>query len=297
MLFASCGERRADSSHAANGRVVTDELGRQIRVPAEPARVVSLAPSVTEIVHAAGAFDHLVAVTTADDHPPEARSLQKIQALPVDFEAITMLEPDLVLATMQVNNPGDAGTLETLGIPTYFLSNRTIDEIMTAITDVGELLGTSEAALKTVDSLRSSMDSLGTLTAGVGVRPGVIVIVSPERSYSFGPESYVHDLIELAGGRSLTENFPTEAPVLEDEFVLDAAPDVIIGPFDADFEPADLLQHHPTWIHVPAVRNGRVHSVPADELLRAGPRVVDAAWSMARVLHPDLFGRDGERRP
>lgn len=298
LLVASCGGRSTDGPEADDGSaLVTDDLGRQIRVPAAPGRVVSLAPSVTEIVYAAGAFDRLVAVTTADNHPPLVDSLSKISALPVDFEAVAILEADLVLATTQVNNPQDAETFETLGIPTYFLSNRSIDEILSAILDVGNLLGTNEAARATVDSLRASMSTLRDLTDGVSERPGVIVIVSPERSYSFGPESYVHDLIELAGGRSLTEDFPSEAPILEDEFVLDVRPDVILGPFGPEFEIADLLEHHPTWVHVPAVANGRVHTVPADELLRAGPRIVEAAWSMARVLHPDLFGLDDVRRP
>lgn len=297
LLLAACGGRPADTSGTAGGTLVTDDLGRQIRVPASPGRVVTLAPSVTEIVYAAGAFDRVAAVTTADNYPPGVDSLPKITALPVDFEAVAILEADLVLATTQVNNPQDAETFETLGIPTYFLSNRSIDEILSAIIDVGDLLGTADAARATVDSLRASMSALRELTASASERPNVMVIISPERSYSFGPESYVHDLIELAGGRSLTEDFTTEAPILEDEFVLVAAPDVIIGPFGPEFKIADLLEHHPTWIHVPAVANGRVHTVPADELLRAGPRVVDAAWSMARVLHPDVFGSDEALRP
>ena len=268
-----------------------DDLGREVRLPESPRRVVSLAPSVTEIVYAAGAFDRLAAVTTSDNYPPAVDTLARVNALPVDFEAVAVLDADLVLATPQVNNPRDAGTLETLGIPTYFISNRSIDEIMSAIEDVGEMLGTPDEARSAVDSLRASLDSLRALTAPVERRPGVVVIISPERSYSFGPESYVHDLIDLAGGRSLTGSFDTEAPILEDEWVLDAAPDVIIGPFPQDFEPQDLLEHHPTWIHVPAVDDGRVHAVPADELLRAGPRVVDAAWSIARALHPDLVER------
>jgi iron complex transport system substrate-binding protein len=107
--------------------------------------------------------------------------------------------------------------------------------------------------------------------------------------YSFGSESYMHALIELAGGRSATGEMDAVRPVLTDEFVLTTRPDVIIGAFGEDYDPARLLELHPTWDIVPAVRNQRIYSLDPDLALRPTPRLLDGIRRMATFLHPDLF--------
>jgi iron complex transport system substrate-binding protein len=100
----------------------------------------------------------------------------------------------------------------------------------------------------------------------------------------------VHELVAAAGGRSITDAIDTKAPTLSEEFVLTEKPDVIIGAWGADYNPDRLLKLHPTWDIVPAVRNGRVYSLPSSVLLRPGPRLVQGARRMAARLHPDRFG-------
>ena len=110
--------------------------------------------------------------------------------------------------------------------------------------------------------------------------------------FAFGDESYVHDLIARAGGRSATANIGTEAPVLSDEFVLKAQPDVIIGTYGLDYDIRRLLTLHPTWDVVPAVQHNRVYTIDPDLILRPGPRLVDGTEALARLLHPALFASD-----
>jgi ABC-type Fe3+-hydroxamate transport system substrate-binding protein len=124
-------------------------------------------------------------------------------------------------------------------------------------------------------------------------RPRVLVLIGDETLYSFGKGSYVHELVRLAGGRSITSTIETSAPTLSEGYVLTEKPDVIIGTWGPDYDPSTLLDLHPTWDVVPALQNGRVYSLPSSLLLRPGPRLVQGAQRMAARLHPDRFDARG----
>ncbi len=274
---------------AASTTPVTDDLGRTVALPRAVERVVTLAPNLTEIVFAAGAGHKLVGVTTADDYPPAVDTLQRFSALPLDFEALAALDPDLVLATDQVNNKSQAATFEALGMPVFFFSYNGLDGMLRSLRAAGRLLGTPAQADQAADSLEALRVALRRRTDAAKDRPLTLFLIGDETLFSFGDESYVHDLITLAGGRSATEDFGSDAPVLSDEFVLTQKPEVIIGAFGEGYDPSRLRALHPTWDIVPALRNGRVYSLDPSLILRPGPRLVEGAWRMAAMLHPELF--------
>jgi iron complex transport system substrate-binding protein len=263
---------------------VVDALERSVEFRFPPERVVTIAPSVTEIVFASGAMSRIVGVSTADDYPPEVENIFKFSALPVNFEAIVGLRPDLILATTQVNGPTDAETFAHLGLKVFYLNTRSLDDIIVAVETSGELLGTSDIARSAARELRRRVDSLSTLTESIKSRPKVLFLISDKALYSFGSDSYVQDLIRLAGGESIAGSISSENPVLSNEFVLKSAPDVIIGTFGEDYDTDDLLSARPTWAIVPAVRHNRVFTVNGDLILRAGPRVVDGAYELYHIL-------------
>ncbi len=283
---------RATSDSSPRAKTVTDDLGRTVTLERRIERTVTLAPNLTEIVVAAGAGSTLVGVTSADDYPPPVDTLPRFSALPLDFEAITKLDPDLVLATDQVNSSRDAATFDELGIPIYFFSFSTVDDIIGAIRTTGDLIGTAAAAQSTADSLTAALGTLRHHTGSIpgSERPRVLFLIGDDTLYAFGQNSYVHTLIELAGGRSITDSMATTAPTLSEEFVLTEKPDVIIGAFGADYDPDRLLELHPTWDIVPAIQHGRVYSLNPDWVLRPGPRIVQGARRMAHMLHPSRFG-------
>ncbi len=265
--------------------LVTDDLGRAIAVPRSIDRVVTLAPNVTEIIFAAGAGHKLVGVTTADDYPPAVDSLPRLNAWPVNFETILALKPDLVAASGQVTNPADASVLSSLGLPTYFFEANDLGELIDSIRRAGTLFSTEAASRRAADSLEASLKALESLTAGIEYRPTTLFLAGDETLYSFGQGSHIHDVIRRAGGQSVTETFATRAPVLSDEFVLLARPDVIIAGSGAD----RLLELHPTWDIVPAIEDGRVFSLDQDLFVRPGPRLIEGTRRLAARLHPDLF--------
>ena len=279
-----------DSSVAEQrNRTIEDDLGRTLQMPDTIARVVTLAPNLTEIVFAAGAGHTVVGVGRPDDYPAAVDTLPRYSVYPVDFEAVAALRPDLAFAAEQVNSRRDADMLSTLGIPTYFMASSTLNDILDGILTAGELLGTSEAAAHAVDSLRSRKHTLAEVTSEVARRPLTLFLISDETLFSFGRESYMHELIELAGGRSATGELDMTAPILSEEFVLSIEPEIIIGPWGDDYDASRLLELHPTWDVIPAVENGRVYGVEASIVERPGPRLIEGAWAMARRIHPDLF--------
>jgi len=287
LLCAGC-----ESPDATEGSTtVTDALDRTVELERPVDRIVSLAPNLTEIVYAAGGGSRLVAVTTADDHPPAVDTLDRLSALPVDFEAVTAQRPDLVLATDQVNPPGDTDTFEALDVPIYFFSFGSLGDVFDAIRTTGDLLGTASAAADTVAALKQQVSALESRTGALSPteRPRVLVLIGDDTLYSFGEGSYIHRLVALAGGQSITDTLSTTAPTLSEEFVLTEKPDVIVGAWGADYDPDRLLELHPTWDVVPALQNDRVYSLPPSLLLRPGPRLIEGARRMARRLHPRLF--------
>jgi len=285
VLASGCGDAAPDDGP----RTVTDDLDRSVALDPAIQRVVSLAPNLTEIAHAAGAGDQLVAITSSGDYPPPVDTLPHVSALPVDFEAVAAQEPDLVLATDQINAPGDTDTFEALDVPIYFFSFGSVDDILTSIETMGQLLGTETAAADSAAALQSSFDALRARTGSLpdAERPRVLVLVGDDTLYSFGRGSYVHTLVRMAGGRSITANIETQAPTLSDEYVLQEKPDVILGLWGRDYDPDRLLDLHPTWDVVPAVQNDRVLSVPTSLIARPGPRILQGARRLARHLHPD----------
>ena len=272
---------------SAPERMVTDALGRSVALPDTVRRVVPLAPNLTELTVAAGGADRLAAVTVSDTYPPAlVDTLPRVQTLPVDYEAIVQHDPDMVLATDQVNSPRDADPLAQMNVPTYFFSFDAVTDVFDSIETLGVLLNTAPTAQATADSLRASLRALREATATADA-PRVLVLVGDDTLYAFGGPSYVHTLIEAAGGVSITDHFESAAPTLSEEFVLQEAPDVIIGLFEAEVPTEHLLELHPTWDVVPAVQNKRVYTVDADLVSRPGPRVVLGAYRIAALLHPD----------
>jgi iron complex transport system substrate-binding protein len=254
-------------------------------VPVE--RVLSLAPNLTEIVYAIGGGVRLAAASQADNFPPEVNDLPRFSTFPLDHERIVELNPCLLLATDEINSPTDADALAEVGIQTYFFSFADIAGIPAAMRLAGELLGVDgePAAL----AFEAAVDSVRTVVAD-RPRPTTLLLIGDDVLYAFGRESFASEAIHAAGGDNLTDAFEGHSAVLSDEFVLEAEPEVIIVLTDeAAYTSEQLLENHPTWDIVPAVRNGRVHGIHPDLLSRPGPRLTLGLAQLASLLHPDLL--------
>ena len=281
-------------SAAAYPLTVTDDVGREVVLDAEPQRVVSLAPSNTEIVCALDACDLIVGVTDFDDYPPEVSDVERVVVgAQVDVEAVIAAEPDLVIAAGNELTPTSViEQLLDLDVPVMTLYPESLDEIYADIELVGRALGRVDAAAELVDDMTSRVDAVRTTVAELAApRTFYEVGVFEGTIYTAGEGSFLASLIETAGGDPVTGDALSTSIEIED--LVAADPELILLG-DASYDPtitAESVAARPGWATMTAVVDGRVVSVTEDIVItRPGPRIVDGLEALARAIHPDAFG-------
>lgn len=273
---------------------VTDNAGREVTLDRRPVRLVSLAPSNTEILFALGAGPKVVGVDSFSDYPEEAKNLTKVGSFSKpDVEAIVALKPDLVLGT-NMNIKG-IDQFEKVGLKVLILDPRTFEGVYDNLTLLGKVLGTEKQAQKVVDTMRSKLGRVSAALSKVKPEDRVPVYyeVYSDPLMSVGPGTFIHQVITLAGGRNLFADATVDYPVVGSETVVARDPHVILYP---DFHgnrslTIDKVKARPGWDKIQAVAKARVYSVDANIVSRPGPRLADAVETMAKLLYPDLFGK------
>lgn len=273
-LFFAC-----TSTKTAPGATLefTDEIGRLVRVRTDPARIVSLAPSVTETLFALGLGDRIVGVTSYCDYPPEARTKESVgDTLRPSIERIIALKPDLVIVSTASQLEQAVGRLDQLGIPAYVSSPRDLDSMLTSFERLGEIAGIPERALEVTAELRKRIEAVRLRVEGRD-RPRVLVMLGSEPLITAGGTSFINDLIERAGGRSISADEKAEYPQFSLESAVARQPEVIFLQAGEGELPSRLKQ-------TPAGVAGRVYRLDDALLLRPGPRIVDGLEQMAAKI-------------
>ena len=260
---------------------VTDDLGRTVLITRTVERIVPIAPSMTEVLYTAGAGDQIAAVSHADDFPEAIKALPRFNSLPMDYEALVRMKPDVILGTDQINNPRDAHLFESLGTPVLYFSFNTWADIPRVIRYVGSITADPTYANAAADSLEQRVSAIQDQIPVDLERPRVLILIGSDKLYSFGKDSYVHELIEIAGGFSITESLDSSSPELSEEYVIQSNPDIILGTFARE---VDLLENHPSFQSVPAIRNNQICMVEASLILRPGPRLVQGMEEIAACV-------------
>jgi iron complex transport system substrate-binding protein len=276
---------------------LTDDAGRELTLESAPMRIVSLAPSNTEIVCALDACDRLVGVTDFDDFPPEVADLPEVViTAAVDVELVVDAEPDLVLAAGNELTPTAViEQLEGLGLPVLVLYPETLEEVYADIELIAAALGQADAAIELVSSMEARVADVVAAVEGAE-RPLTLyeVFHAEGTTYTAGDGSFLASLLELAGATPLTGD---AQGVIDPEALVAADPELILlgtasyDPSLADATAAlETVRARAGWGDLRAVRDGAV--VPyLDDITttRPGPRIVDGLEALARAIHPDRF--------
>ena len=266
-----------------------DMLGREVTLAAPPARIVSLVPSVTEILYALNSEDMLVGVTDFCDFPAEARRKPSVGGMVApSLEAVAALRPDLIVATTEGTREDTFTQLTRLGIPVYLVAVHRVAEVKALIVRLGGLTGRQAAAAAIVAQLEQR---IGAVTKAVGAleRPRVLYVLWPEPLIVPGRDTIVTELIQLAGGRSLTANDPDSWPRYSLEAAVAGRPEVILLANHGAGTGAIAEEKWRRLSDLPAVKAGRLRSVNGDLLHRYGPRIADGLEHLARAIHPEAF--------
>ena len=274
---------------------VRDMMGREVTLPAPPRRIVSLVPSVTEIVFALGAEDRLVGRTDFCEYPPAARGKPSVGGMVnPSLETLVALKPDLVIATDEGNREETFQQLARLRIPTYLVHATRLSALLDLIERVGELTGHAAAVAPLADGLTRRVDAVRRAVAPFP-RPRVLYVIWPEPLIVPGRESLLTELIDVAGGESVTGQERQAYVRFSVEAAVALAPQVIVLVDHASANGGGSSAGRPEpekwrrFSSVPAIRAGRLHSVDLSILHRYGPTVVDGLESLARLIHPEAF--------
>jgi len=282
----------ATAPDARPGTVVTDDTGTQVTVPANPSRVISLSPANTEIVYALGAGDRLVGGTDFDDYPPQAAALPDVASYTgVVMEQVVARQPDLVLAGGNGLTPdADIARMRELGYPVLVVYAETVPGVLDDIRLIGHALGGDADASATTlaNDMDVSIERISALAAAAASKPRTFYEIGNDPElYGPAPDSFIADLVGLAGGTAITTTDPAvfSLPV---EQLLVADPDVIVLG-DASYGVCpDSVGARPGWSVITAVRDGAVRPVNDTVVTRPGPRLADGLASLTRAIHPEL---------
>ncbi len=249
----------------------------------ERLRIISLNPSLTEILLSLDAGDSLVGV---DDY--SARQQPSVAELPrvgglfnPNLEAIVALVPDAVVVVPAAQQRDLGERLEELGIRVVSLPNHRLEEVLTSITELGALVDRNEAAAARVAVIRRAVNESRSATSDA-LHPRTVMVIQRDPLYVVGGGSYLHELLDVAGARNVAAGFSEAYPRVGIEWLLAAAPDVIL---DASSEPAQAEAYWSRWPSLPAVGANRIVVLPASAW-RPGPFLEESLQLLADALRP-----------
>ena len=280
---------------------ITDQLGRTVKLDSIPQRIISLAPSNTEILFALGLADKVVAVTDYCDYPPEAKEKPSIGGFSTpNIEEVIALSPDLIFAT-SIHEKRVIPQLEEKGVDVFVLDPETLDEVLAAITLVGEITGKKEEAAVLVADMQKRIKAVTDKTATMPMeqRPSTCYLVWHDPLMIAGYVTLQDELIEKAGGINIVSMLSSHyATVLTDyakvslETFIAANPAVIIAGAGHGSGEGQTFQYAKTESRLrdtDARKNNRIYPIDANLASRPGPRIVEALEKFAQFIHPELF--------
>jgi len=272
---------------------LTDGLGREVKLAAPAQKIVSLAPSNTEILFAIGAGSQVVGRDNLSDYPEAAKAATDIGSAfeALNTELIVSLQPDLVLAA-EINTADQVKALEDLGLTVYYLKNpTTLEELYTNLEIVAQLTGHEVDAAQLLEDLKARVAAVDEKIATATEKPTAFYeldATDPAKPYTVGKGTFITLLIERAGGQNIAGDLDGY-PQLSLEQVVAADPDFIILGDSAYGITPESVAARPGWDGLSAVTNNQVFPFDDNLVSRPGPRLVEGLEALAKLLHPELF--------
>ena len=273
---------------------MTDGLDREVTLDAPAQRIVSLAPSNTEILFAIGAGEQLVGRDELSDYPAQVLTIASVGGSMGQYstEAILALQPDLVLAT-ELNAPELVKTLEDLGLTVYYLNNPTsLEELYKNLEIVAQLAGRQTQAQTLIGSLQTRVAVVDEKIAQASSRPAVFYELDstdPAKPWTAGPGSFIDLLIQRAGAENIGNHLDSEWAQISLEQLVVLDPGIILLGDAMWGVTAQDLKSRPGWESLLAVKNDQIYPFDDNLVSRPGPRMVDGLEQLAKLLHPELF--------
>jgi len=275
--------------------LLTDGLGRTVQFEQPAQKIVSIAPSNTEILYAIGAGSQVVGRDEFSDYPEPAKQLPSVGGGygALDIETLVALKPDLVLAS-QLTPAEQVQALEKLGLKVYSLANpQDLEGMFENLRIIGQITGMESEAQKTVDQLKSRVAAVDEKIAKAEQKPLVFYELDSTDAnapWTAGPGSFIDTLISRAGGTNLGGKLKDSYAQISVEQLLVEKPDmIIVGDYTWGGVTVENVLARENWTGLEAIKQGKVYIFDDNLVSRPGPRMVDGLEAMAKLLHPELF--------
>ncbi len=275
------------SIYPALAETFIDQVGRSVEIGANPQRIVSLMPSITEMIFDLGAGNLLQGVTMFSNEPPAVAGLPKIGSyVHLDLEKIVSLRPDLCLAVRDGNPKHIVDRITALGIPVFTIDPKNLGDIMDSIIMLGNVLQRDEKAAAIVEEMQKKIDRTEKRIKGTTTRPRVFFQIDAAPIISAGSHTFIDHLIKRAGGINLAAG-PTPYPRYSWEDILRMKPDiVIIASMAGGYSEDELKNNWRRWPLIPAVKNNKLFVVDAAVFDRPTARLIDGLEMLVDIFYP-----------
>ena len=294
FFINACGPA-ASQPASPKSITVKDGLGRDVTLDVPAQRVISLAPSNTEILFAIGAGAQMVGRDSLSDYPEEAKKVADIGGGfdKLNTELILSAKPDLVLAA-DINAPEQIKALEDLGVVVYVLPNpKSFDGLYANLETAAKLTGHEADAATLIESLKKRVSAVEEKLASVQEKPLAFYELDgtdANAPWTSGPNTFIDLLISMSGGKNVGGVLSGEWAQISLEELVTQDPDIIIlGDTTYGGVTPEMVKARNGWDSIAAVKNDRVHSFDDNLISRPGPRLVDGLEAMAKLIHPELF--------
>lgn len=289
MTLTSCATPILNS---VASKEVVDGLGRTVTLPVAPVRIISLAPSNTELLFAVGAGSQVVGRDEFSDFPAEAQNVASVGGSmgKYNLEQIAALKPDLILAA-EINTPEQVKSMEDMGLSVFYLSNPAdLKGVLENINLIGSLVGKQKEASQLTEDLKSRID---TITSAINSQKQTVKVfyeldgtTDPAKPWTVGSGTYIDELIIMAGGVNVASEAGPGYLQLSQEALIIADPEVILLGDAAYGVTSESLAARSGWSNISAVVNGRVYAFDDNLVSRPGPRLVDGLELIVALLNP-----------
>ncbi len=286
-------EKDEDKSDAEAGSVVypieyEDSVGRVVKIEKQPEKIVSLAPSSTEILFALGLGDRVVGTTSYCDYPEEANSTEKVgDYSEVNVEKIVSLESDIVFASTVIEED-IVKKLDDAGVAVVVIEGTDFESVYNSIIDIGMITGRQDEAKKLTDDMKAKVDEIKDKVKGIEKKDCYFVLGYGEGgNWTSGPGSFIHEMMEMAGGNNIAADGDSPWVEYSMEKLIEKDPEVlIISSMAGDVEE---IKETEGYKELQAIKKDNLKVIDANIVSRPGPRLSEALEEVAKALHPDLF--------
>ncbi len=281
QLLISCGGDQTTTRQEEEIKL-EDGLGRELRLPKQPKRVLALAASMTEMLFAVCDTATIVARTPNCDYPAGVYSKPVVNNYPVDYEQVLLLKPDLVFTVEGITPLETAERLKELGVPVYYLKFRTVEDVFKGLETIGSIVGREQQAKQLTDSLRREVAQIEARHKDQVTTPRVLAIAGYDPIYVYGHSTVITDKLRILGAaNAVEESFGAQSR----EYILKANPDVLLGGTPEEME-NEFFSIYPELRKIKAYQQKRMYAPTQDLMGRASPRVVESIRELEGFLYP-----------